>query len=165
MLQHAIDEGAVLGQDLSRPPDFVGHALASGLRGRPEFEVFEAVVRSVAVDVMDSFVPMKCSAEMPLHDHAVLRTPPIGCNLFEHVAISTVPRCPDGASASLAHRAIRVGASAVGPAARAFTSNANRASSGDTLISRSLVVGGVERRARPLSLIVEAAQSMRENVS
>src|SRR5688572_1722298 len=49
------------------PSNFVCHTLTAWLAGRPQFEVLDAVVTSVAVDVMDVLASSELSHQMLLH--------------------------------------------------------------------------------------------------
>jgi hypothetical protein len=52
---------------------FVGDTLAGPVPARKEFEVFEPVVTTVAVDVMDGFVGVQPAPQVLFHDEAVFK--------------------------------------------------------------------------------------------
>src|SRR5207248_6738071 len=65
----------VSGDDLMCPGENVLDSLSAWLPGDPQFQVLQAVVHSVAVDVVDVLPREQWASEFPLHEETVFQNP------------------------------------------------------------------------------------------
>ena len=53
--------------DISRPRQLILNSLTLGLTRRPKLQIFDTIVRTIAVDVVNLFLPKKRSTNRLLH--------------------------------------------------------------------------------------------------
>ena len=89
-------------QHVNRELDFIDDALTGWLHLAPKFEVFNRVVKTVAVFVVNVFVREKLSAQRFGHDNPVMKNffapaqmnAPVATRMHEPVLVNGAPRAP-----------------------------------------------------------------------